>query len=117
MLAIISGLLHADRGTVCINGRRIDRGGPLAFSRAGIVRSFQHPRLVPDLRVWENIAVGAHQRRPEADVSLIADQMELSDPQGSGQTRSHCQSSGGLRWAGASHPVHASCYWTSRRRA
>lgn len=79
MLAIISGLLQADRGTVCINGQRMDRGGPLAFSRAGIARSFQHPRLVPDLRVWENMAVGAHQRRPEAVISLIADQMELSD--------------------------------------
>jgi ABC-type branched-subunit amino acid transport system ATPase component len=54
----ISGQLRADRGTVCLAGKDVTRSGPRGRARLGIARTFQTPRLFPELTVAENVEVG-----------------------------------------------------------
>jgi branched-chain amino acid transport system ATP-binding protein len=75
LLAIMSGLLAPDEGEIAINGRRIKHADPSVFARLGVARSFQHPRLVSDLRVWENIAVGSRDRQHGTDIRRICEQV------------------------------------------
>ena len=57
LLDVLSGLRRPDGGTVEIDGER-PAWTPTAFAERGVRRSFQEPRLVPDLGVDDNIALG-----------------------------------------------------------
>jgi len=63
LLDVLSGLRRPDRGTVEIDGR-VPVWRPGAFAALGIRRSFQEPRLVPDLGIDDNIALGLSSRLP-----------------------------------------------------
>ena len=58
LLALLSGLLKPTSGDVFVDARKVTGKGPQAFARFGVARTFQHSRLVPTLRVWENIVAG-----------------------------------------------------------
>jgi len=59
---LITGVLTASGGTISVLGRKIDNAPPQEVVRLGISRTFQHVKLVPDMTVLENVAIGAHLR-------------------------------------------------------
>ena len=59
---LITRVLAASDGTISLYGRRIDNAPPQEVTKLGISRTFQHVKLVPDMSVLENVALGAHLR-------------------------------------------------------
>ncbi|MDQ8728601.1 branched-chain amino acid ABC transporter ATP-binding protein/permease [Bradyrhizobium sp. LHD-71] len=62
MFNLITGVLPADGGQISTQGQRIDGATPQHIVRLGIARTFQHVKLVPDMTVLENVALGTHTR-------------------------------------------------------
>ncbi len=62
LLNAISGFVTPDAGEVLLGDRRLRGGRPAATARRGIARTFQTPRLVPDLSVLDNVLLGAYAR-------------------------------------------------------
>jgi len=58
LMAIASGALAADEGTVCIAGRSLDHASPELAREMGLGIVRQYPALLPDLTVAENLAIG-----------------------------------------------------------
>jgi branched-chain amino acid transport system ATP-binding protein len=54
---VVSGFLSADKGEVAFEGRRIDRRPPHRIARAGLVRTFQHARVLRRMSVLDNMLV------------------------------------------------------------
>jgi branched-chain amino acid transport system permease protein len=59
---LLSGVLAPNAGQIVFLGQRIDGLSPRAIARLGVSRTFQHVRLLPDMSVLENVALGAHAR-------------------------------------------------------
>jgi ABC-type branched-subunit amino acid transport system ATPase component/ABC-type branched-subunit amino acid transport system permease subunit len=59
---LITGVLTATGGSISVLGRKIDNAPPQEVTRLGVCRTFQHVKLVPDMTVLENVAIGAHLR-------------------------------------------------------
>lgn len=59
LLNVLSGVYRATSGAISFRGRSIDRLGPGARARLGIVRTFQHPQLAASLTIAENVRLGA----------------------------------------------------------
>src|SRR4051794_16774558 len=59
---LITGVLSSSGGSISVLGRNIDNAPPQEVARLGISRTFQHVKLVPDMTVLENVAIGAHLR-------------------------------------------------------
>jgi len=59
LLDIISGLLRADSGRILVNGRDVTRAAPYRRARAGVARTFQHPRAFRSLCVRDCMLLGA----------------------------------------------------------
>jgi len=59
---LLSGVLAPNAGRISFLGQRIDGLQPRAIARLGVSRTFQHVRLLPELSVLENVALGAHLR-------------------------------------------------------
>jgi branched-chain amino acid transport system ATP-binding protein len=94
-LNVVSGLLPADEGTIRLNGRDITSLAGYSRARAGIGRTFQHPRAFGSLTVFEAVqmahtsppqegilrnlarAVGIDRRKPELDHAKIQACLEL----------------------------------------
>src|SRR6266566_9294494 len=67
-LKAISGLLMAERGqvtkgTIELDGTRLDRLPPHEVVRRGVVQVFEGRRVFENLTVEENLVAGAHTRR------------------------------------------------------
>ncbi len=58
LLDLLSGVTRPTSGTITVDGRQVV-GGAGRFARLGVVRSFQTTRLVDELSVDENVALGA----------------------------------------------------------
>jgi branched-chain amino acid transport system ATP-binding protein/branched-chain amino acid transport system permease protein len=59
---LITGVLPATGGAISVLGRPIHHAPPQEIVRLGISRTFQHVKLVLDMTVLENVAIGAHLR-------------------------------------------------------
>jgi branched-chain amino acid transport system permease protein len=59
---LITGVLPPSGGAVTFNGQAIAGWSARAIARAGMGRTFQHVRMVPEMSVLENVALGAHRR-------------------------------------------------------
>ena len=59
---LITGVLTASGGSISVLGTSIDKAPPQEVVKLGIARTFQHVKLVPDMTVLENVAIGAHLR-------------------------------------------------------
>jgi branched-chain amino acid transport system permease protein len=59
---LITGVLSLTSGRVDYRGRRVDGQTSRAIARQGMSRTFQHVRMIPDMSVLENVALGAHKR-------------------------------------------------------
>jgi neutral amino acid transport system ATP-binding protein len=60
---VVSGFLRAESGDVVFEGRRIDRRSPHRIARAGLVRTFQHARVLRRLSVLDNLLVAQDDER------------------------------------------------------
>jgi len=59
---LASGLLPLTAGTVSFDGVRIDGETPRRIAARGMARTFQHVKVLPDMSVLDNVALGAHLR-------------------------------------------------------
>jgi len=59
---LLSGVLAPNAGQIIFLGQRIDGLSPRAIAHLGVSRTFQHVRLLPEMSVLENVALGAHSR-------------------------------------------------------
>jgi branched-chain amino acid transport system permease protein len=59
---LITGILTTTAGKIELHGKPIDNAPPQEVVKLGIARTFQHVKLVPDMTVLENVAIGAHLR-------------------------------------------------------
>jgi ribose transport system ATP-binding protein len=57
LMAIAAGSQAPDRGLIELNGQPAGGASPLAVRQRGLSIAYQHPALVPDLTVAENIAM------------------------------------------------------------
>jgi branched-chain amino acid transport system permease protein len=69
---LITGVLAATAGKVAVLGKSVSGAPPQEIVKLGIARTFQHVKLVPDMTVLENVALGAHLRgRSGAIASML----------------------------------------------
>ena len=59
---LITGVLPLTAGQVHFRGERTSGLASRAIARRGMSRTFQHVRMIADMSVLENVALGAHQR-------------------------------------------------------
>jgi len=71
---LITGLLPPSAGEVWFRGESIAGLASRRIAQRGVARTFQHVKLVPNMSVLENIALGAHLR---ADVGIAAAMLRL----------------------------------------
>lgn len=57
---MLTGVYEVDEGTITFKGEEIQNKKPKHIVEAGISRTFQNIRLFQDLRVIENVLIGAH---------------------------------------------------------
>ncbi|MGH3030433.1 MAG: ABC transporter permease subunit [Gaiellaceae bacterium] len=57
LLNALSGLIDLDDGSVLVGGADVTGVGPRRRARLGIGRTFQTPRVLEDMSVWENVDV------------------------------------------------------------
>jgi ribose transport system ATP-binding protein len=57
LMAIAAGSLAPDRGHLELKGEPVGAASPVAIHQRGLSIAYQHPALVPDLTVYENIAM------------------------------------------------------------
>ena len=62
MFNLISGALPLTSGDVVFRGESIGGSKPFAIARRGIGRTFQHVKLMPQMSVLDNVALGAYLR-------------------------------------------------------
>jgi len=59
---LITGVTAADGGQFIFEGANLRSMRPQAAARRGIARTFQHVKILPEMSVLENVALGAHLR-------------------------------------------------------
>ncbi len=71
LFSVISGFIPADAGSVSLDGAPLDRMGPAARARAGMIRTFQVPREFHHLTVRENLMAAAPGQSGEGLLGLF----------------------------------------------
>jgi branched-chain amino acid transport system ATP-binding protein len=84
-LKAISGLLHTERGQVTkgsveLDGERLDRLQPYDVVKRGIAQVFEGRRVFENLTVDENLIAGAHSRSNKAEIRAGSDRVYGSFP-------------------------------------
>src|SRR5262249_40651443 len=59
---LVTGVLRTSGGALSVLGKNIQNTPPQDIAKLGVSRTFQHVKLVPDMSVLENVAIGAHLR-------------------------------------------------------
>ena len=59
---LVTGVLPLSSGTISVMGQTLEHAKPQDITRLGVSRTFQHVKLVADMTVLENVALGAHLR-------------------------------------------------------
>ena len=68
---LITGVLTTTGGTISVLGHKVDNAPPQEVVKLGVARTFQHVKLVPDMTVLENVAIGAHLRGRAGAISSM----------------------------------------------
>jgi branched-chain amino acid transport system permease protein len=68
---LISGVLPLSEGEVRFAGEKVDGLPSRAIAKLGMSRTFQHVKLVPDMTVLENVALGSFLRTRSGPISAI----------------------------------------------
>jgi branched-chain amino acid transport system permease protein len=59
---VVSGVLDATSGSVVFRGGHVAGAESRDIAKRGLSRTFQHVRLLPQMSVIDNVAIGAHRR-------------------------------------------------------
>ncbi len=78
---LVTGLLRLTSGKVVFCGETISGKRSRQIARLGISRTFQHVRMIPDMTVLENVALGAHLRGGKGVVSAMTGLNRLEERQ------------------------------------
>jgi branched-chain amino acid transport system permease protein len=76
--ALISGALSLTAGEVLLRGEAIGSRPPYEIARRGLGRTFQHVKLIPQMTVLDNVALGAY-LRGESGVVRAALQLDRAE--------------------------------------
>ncbi|GIQ71595.1 ATP-binding cassette domain-containing protein [Bradyrhizobium sp. RD5-C2] len=68
---LITGVLAATSGKIAVLGNEVANAPPQEVVKLGVSRTFQHVKLVPDMTVLENVAIGAHLRGNSGAISSM----------------------------------------------
>ncbi len=68
---LITGVLTKTSGEVRFRGEAISHLPSREISRKGMARTFQHVKMIPDMTVLENVALGAHTRGSKGVLSAM----------------------------------------------
>jgi branched-chain amino acid transport system permease protein len=68
---LVSGVLPLTSGEVELLGQRVEGREARNIARAGLSRTFQHVKLVPDMTVLENVALGCYLRTKSGTVAAM----------------------------------------------
>lgn len=68
---LISGVVAPSQGRVVFNGVKLKPQSPQQAARGGMSRTFQHVKLIPEMSVLENVALGCFTRTDSGIVSGI----------------------------------------------
>ncbi|MCK1638756.1 branched-chain amino acid ABC transporter ATP-binding protein/permease [Bradyrhizobium sp. 157] len=68
---LITGVLTTTGGTISVLGHKVDNAPPQEVVKLGVARTFQHVKLVPDMTVLENVAIGAYLRGSAGAISSM----------------------------------------------
>jgi branched-chain amino acid transport system permease protein len=68
---LITGLLSLSKGQVIFRGQPISGQRSRVIASQGMSRTFQHVKMIPDMSVLENVALGAHLRGHKGVVSAM----------------------------------------------
>ena len=71
---LITGVLAASSGAISVLGRTLRGASPQEITKLGVSRTFQHVKLITDMTVLENVAIGAHLR---GNAGAIASMLRL----------------------------------------
>ncbi|HEY9105409.1 MAG TPA: branched-chain amino acid ABC transporter ATP-binding protein/permease [Roseateles sp.] len=68
---LVSGVLPLTGGEIELRQQRVDGREARDIARAGLSRTFQHVKLVPDMTVLENVALGSYLRTKTGTVRAM----------------------------------------------
>ena len=68
---LVSGLLPLTRGAVHFRGEPVSGLPSREIARRGLSRTFQHVKMIPDMTVLENVALGGHLRGRSGSVRAM----------------------------------------------
>jgi branched-chain amino acid transport system permease protein len=68
---VITGLVHADGGSIKLEGAEILGLAPHQVLQRGVARTFQNIRLFPNLTVLENVLIGQHTRLRTGAIAAV----------------------------------------------
>ncbi|MEW6645269.1 MAG: ATP-binding cassette domain-containing protein [Pseudomonadota bacterium] len=93
LLNVLTGLSRLDSGTFRINGVEATTMSADRIANMGLGRTFQAPRIFPQLSLWDNLRLGLDARQGAAsdDMKRLAEAMEREFEQDSAQLLSHGQ--------------------------
>ncbi|MEO6017297.1 MAG: branched-chain amino acid ABC transporter ATP-binding protein/permease [Polaromonas sp.] len=69
---LITGVLSLTSGAVRFRGEVISGRPARSIAQTGMARTFQHVKMIPDMTVLENVALGAHVRGRKGVLSAMA---------------------------------------------
>ena len=68
---LITRVLDSSAGRITVCGTDVAGTTPQQIARLGVARTFQHVKLIPDMTVLENVALGAHLRGRSGTVASM----------------------------------------------
>lgn len=68
---LITGMLACDGGTIAYDETDLTTASAAAVGRAGIARTFQNIRLLPEASVTENVMIGFHRHEKASTLSCL----------------------------------------------
>ena len=68
---LITGVLGLTRGQVMLRGEAVGGLSSREIAQRGVSRTFQHVKMIPDMTVLENVALGAHLRGNRGAISAM----------------------------------------------
>ena len=75
---LLSGVLALSAGEILLHDRRVDGLPSRVIASRGLARTFQHVKMIPDMSVLENVALGAHLR---GGTGALRSMLRLDRPQ------------------------------------
>ena len=69
---LVTGVLPLTGGEVLFRGQSVGQKRSRDIARLGVSRTFQHVKMIPDMTVLENVALGAHLRGQKGALAAMA---------------------------------------------